>query len=217
MRMFAAEGRSDGSGKLGSISKMTAAEKRAAALRSEFRIRAAVSVFGTSVGDPEQLSTFGVTSPMIDALVESLAQNGATLLNGGYLGTMRGLARRVLEKGGSALGFAASTISDPLDRHCYSEIIMLDDHWERLALLVEAADAFIALPGGVGTLTEISTALWAMDRGLCRRKPLLLLGEYWRSVFGALSGLPMMFRSQAPTEVMFVENPETLRRILEKL
>jgi uncharacterized protein (TIGR00730 family) len=196
---------------------MIAAERRAVAVKTEFGIRSAVSVFGTSVGDPEQMETLGVASPLIDALVCALAENGITLLNGGYLGTMSGLARRVLEKGGTALGFAASTISDPLERQYFTDIIVLDDHWERLSLLVEAADAFIVLPGGVGTLTEIATALWAMDRRLCRPKPLMLLGDYWRPVVSAFSSLPMMFRSQAPSEVLFVEEPGTLRRILAGL
>jgi predicted Rossmann-fold nucleotide-binding protein len=54
---------------------------------------------------------------------------------------------------------------------------------ERLEQLVSDCDAAIALPGGPGTLTEIALAWNLMIVGARRRRPLILVGDGWQSVF----------------------------------
>lgn len=54
---------------------------------------------------------------------------------------------------------------------------------ERLGALITSADAALALPGGPGTLTEISLMWNLMIIGALERRPLILVGDSWRLVF----------------------------------
>jgi predicted Rossmann-fold nucleotide-binding protein len=54
---------------------------------------------------------------------------------------------------------------------------------DRLMALIEGCDAALALPGGPGTLTEISLTWNLMIIGSLHRRPLILIGDGWRSVF----------------------------------
>jgi predicted Rossmann-fold nucleotide-binding protein len=54
---------------------------------------------------------------------------------------------------------------------------------ERLQALVEGCDAAFALPGGPGTLTEISLMWNLMIVESLHRRPLILIGDGWQSVF----------------------------------
>ncbi len=68
----------------------------------------------------------------------------------------------------------------------------VNDEWkkesliERLEALIQGCDAALALPGGPGTLTEISLMWNMMIIGALQKRPLILIGEGWRSVFDGL-------------------------------
>ena len=105
-----------------------------------------------------------------------LAAEGRELVYGGsncgYMGTVSSAA---IEAGGHVVGVIPSFLTDavitsqPLD-----EMIMVDSMGERKRLMAERCDAFIALPGGVGTLDEITEMLTANQLGL-NIKPIALL------------------------------------------
>ena len=56
---------------------------------------------------------------------------------------------------------------------------------DRIAILTRQADAFVALPGGVGTLAEVATAYNLIAIGAIRVRHLIVIGEGWKQTFEA--------------------------------
>ena len=110
------------------------------------------------------------------ALGQGLAERGVGLVyGGGKSGVMGGLADAALAAGGEVVGIIPSTLCErQLAHEGLSQLVVVEDMAQRKAQLAGRAQALIALPGGFGTLEEISEALsWAqLD---LHAKPLLLL------------------------------------------
>jgi uncharacterized protein (TIGR00730 family) len=85
------------------------------------------------------------------------------VFGGGKIGLMGILARTMLERGGQAVGVIPRALRDQgLAQADLTELRVVGTMHERKALMAELSDAFIALPGGFGTLEEIFEILtWA--------------------------------------------------------
>ena len=105
-----------------------------------------------------------------------LAMRGLTLVyGGGNVGMMRQLADAVLEAGGRVVGVIPEQLVDRERAHRgVSELRVVGSMHERKALMVALSDAFIALPGGFGTLDELFEVLTWAQLGL-HHKPCALL------------------------------------------
>jgi uncharacterized protein (TIGR00730 family) len=111
-----------------------------------------------------------------------LAENGVKLVyGGGGHGLMGTVARAVLDSGGHVTGI----IPDFLVRReamleSVQEHIVVEDMHTRKRLMFERADAFLALPGGIGTLEELVEQLTWAQLGR-HEKPVVLanIGGYW--------------------------------------
>lgn len=94
---------------------------------------------------------------MADNLAGLMVKSGFTLVNGGSkVGLMGIMARKVKKQGGKSIGIIPQLIHDK-GLACYStnKLIVTKNMRERKEKLSELADAFIALPGGFGTLEEL--------------------------------------------------------------
>ncbi|MGY3081287.1 uncharacterized protein (TIGR00730 family) [Bradyrhizobium sp. LM6.10] len=91
------------------------------------------------------------------AFGKSLAENNIRLVyGGGSLGLMGSVATSVLDHGGTVTGIIPDFLrmrENALTR--VQEMIVTPDMHERKRLMFERSDAFVALPGGVGTLEEL--------------------------------------------------------------
>lgn len=92
-------------------------------------------------------------------LGEWMAREGHTLVFGGCdSGLMECVARAVKDQGGRTIGVIPSIVEQGGRRSRHLDVeIPCDDLSDRKSLLMDQADAFIALPGGIGTLDEIFT------------------------------------------------------------
>jgi uncharacterized protein (TIGR00730 family) len=118
-------------------------------------------------------------------LGKHLAQAGHVVLTGGYIGTMEAASRGAAEAGGHVIGVTCTEVE--VWRGVKANAWVIEErHFEtlheRLLALVDACDAAIALPGGVGTLLEIAMLWNRMIVDALPRKPLILVGEGWREV-----------------------------------
>ena len=97
-------------------------------------------------------------------LGRSMAKAGLGLVyGGGSLGLMGETARAVLGEGGRVTGIIPKFLSEK-ERMLkeVDELILTDDMHERKRLMFERSDAFVALPGGIGTLEELVEQMtWA--------------------------------------------------------
>lgn len=111
-----------------------------------------------------------------------LARNNITLVyGGGSLGLMGAVATSVLDNGGRVTGIIPEFLKGRermLSRA--QELIVTDDMHARKRLMFEKADAFVALPGGIGTLEELVEQMTWAQLGQ-HRKPILIanIGGFW--------------------------------------
>jgi uncharacterized protein (TIGR00730 family) len=122
------------------------------------------------------------------SLGETLARDGHTVLTGGYTGIMEAVSRGAADAGGHVIGVTCEEIARSHGRVKNAWVI---EEWkkatllERLQALILGSDAALALPGGPGTLTEISLTWNMMIIGSLPRRPLILVGDAWRHVWEA--------------------------------
>ena len=92
-----------------------------------------------------------------ERLGEVLAQHDCTLYYGGAsVGLMKIIADKMLEKGKKVVGIIPKLITDMEIAHeGVTEMIETETMAERKLMLISESDAFIAMPGGFGTLDEI--------------------------------------------------------------
>ncbi len=117
-----------------------------------------------------------------DQFGQILAENGIRLVyGGGSAGLMGACAEAVLDHGGSVTGIIPEFLTDRehMLMRAQERIITRDLH-ERKRLMFERADAFVALPGGVGTLEELVEQLTWAQLGR-HRKPILIadIDHFW--------------------------------------
>ena len=105
-----------------------------------------------------------------------LARRGLRLVYGGaHVGMMGAVADAALHEGGEVVGVISQQIFDlEIGHRGVSDLRVVGSMHERKALMAELADAFIALPGGIGTFEELFEIYTWAQLGL-HRKPLGLL------------------------------------------
>jgi len=117
----------------------------------------------------------------------ALARSNLSLVYGaGNVGLMGVLANAVLEKGGTVVGVIPQFLADKELAHPgLSEIHVVETMHERKALMIRLADAFVVLPGGIGTLEEFFEVWTWAQLGLLA-KPIGLLNV--ENIFAPLLG-----------------------------
>jgi uncharacterized protein (TIGR00730 family) len=111
-----------------------------------------------------------------------LAESGTRLVyGGGSIGLMGAIAESVVASGGQVTGIIPEFLKarELMFRHAQETIVTRDMH-ERKRLMFERADAFVALPGGVGTLEELVEQLTWAQLGH-HKKPILIanIDGFW--------------------------------------
>jgi len=111
-----------------------------------------------------------------------LGKAGYSVLTGGYIGVMEAVSRGSSEAGGHVIGVTCDEIESwrPVEPNRWvMEEMRYSTLRDRLYALIDNCDAAIALPGGIGTLTEIAV-MWAQIQVKAIEPcPLILIGEGW--------------------------------------
>jgi uncharacterized protein (TIGR00730 family) len=124
------------------------------------------------------------------AFGHALAEHGIGLVyGGGTIGLMGAVAQAVLERGGHVTGIMPDFLKSReklLDR--VQETIIVPDMHTRKRLMFDRADAFVALPGGIGTLEELVEQMTWAQLGR-HSKPILLLNinGFWKPLLVLLA------------------------------
>jgi uncharacterized protein (TIGR00730 family) len=136
-----------------------------------------------------------------------MAQSGIGLVYGGGVnGLMGTVARAVLDHGGTVTGIIPEfLIRKEAMMKDAQELIIVDDMHTRKRMMFEKADAFVALPGGIGTLEELVEQMtWVqLDRHI---KPVLLanINQFWSPLLDLLAHMRQTEFIRATTEVRYL-------------
>ena len=149
------------------------------------------------------------------ALGKTLAENGVRLVyGGGSLGLMGSVATSVLDHGGTVTGIIPDFLKlreNALKR--VQEMIVTPDMHERKRLMFEHSDAFVALPGGIGTLEELVEQLTWQQLGR-HSKPILIanIANFWEPLLGLLTHMrsTQFIRPTLAIEILKAERVEDI-------
>jgi uncharacterized protein (TIGR00730 family) len=143
------------------------------------------------------------------------AENDIRLVyGGGSIGLMGAVAKSTLDHGGKVTGIIPDFLrarENALTR--VQEMIVTPDMHERKRLMFERSDAFVALPGGIGTLEELVEQLTWQQLGR-HSKPVLLanIDNFWEPLLALLAHMrsTAFIRPSLPLEVLQAERVEDI-------
>jgi len=144
-----------------------------------------------------------------------LAENGIRLVyGGGSIGLMGAIATSVLDHGGTVTGIIPDFLTireNALKR--VQELIVTPDMHERKRLMFEHSDAFVALPGGIGTLEELVEQLTWQQLGR-HSKPVLLanIEGFWEPLLVLLAHMraTQFIRATLAVDILKAERVEDI-------
>jgi uncharacterized protein (TIGR00730 family) len=113
-----------------------------------------------------------------------LAEAGFTICTGGYLGVMEAASRGARERGGRVLGIVMNQFKGEPNRYL-TDKVATPHFYDRLQHLILRSVGFIALRGGMGTVTELSLVWNKLQTRVIDTRPLVLLGDCWPPVIEA--------------------------------
>ena len=126
---------------------------------------------------------------------QGLAKAGCTVMSGGYLGVMEAVSKGANEAGGRVIGITTDQIGTQFNvkpNRYLHEIVNYADLRDRLLHMVENADAYLAMPGGIGTLHEIAETWELMRIGGVPSRPFVCYGQMWAEVITRLENSPYL-------------------------
>jgi uncharacterized protein (TIGR00725 family) len=110
-----------------------------------------------------------------------LAEASFTICTGGYLGVMEAASRGARDAGGRVLGIVMNQFKHEPNRYL-TDKVATPHFYDRLQHLIARSVGFIAIRGGMGTVTELSLVWNKMQTKVIQPRPLVLLGNCWRPV-----------------------------------
>ena len=142
-----------------------------------------ITIFGGSQpkpGDPAYQEALN--------LGKLIGARGWTVLTGGYIGTMEAVSRGAAEAGGHVVGVTCDEIESwrlVAPNRWVQEEMRYPTLRQRLYALIDGCDVALALPGGIGTLAEVSVMWTQLQIGASGPRPLILISPAWKTTMDA--------------------------------
>lgn len=149
-------------------------------IRMQSNMKKVISVFGSSRPSEEDQEY-----KLAYEVGKHLAIAGFIVCNGGYGGVMEASARGAKEAGGETIGITVDVFPRRANQWIGKEI-RPQTLVERLVKLVDAADAYVILKGGTGTLLELAYVWEFINKRLIQEKPIVVVGDFWSGVIATL-------------------------------
>ena len=162
-----------------------------------------------------------VFSDAARATAEAMVGNGVDLVyGGGRLGLMGLIADHVLELGGQVYGVIPTALVDLEVAHTgVTELHTVANMHERKAKMTDLADAFLALPGGIGTLDELFEA-WSWNVLGYHAQPLCLLNVagFWDGLIEFMDHATTSGFLSAPRrkQMLVAQTPDEALKLLDE-
>ncbi len=119
---------------------------------------------------------------------EGLARMGFTVITGGGPGVMEAASRGAKQAGGYTVGCNIVLPEEQKLNPYLDRAVSFEHFFVRKVMLVKYSYAFVAMPGGLGTMDELFEALTLIQTGKIRNFPVVLMStEYYRPFMGLLA------------------------------
>jgi hypothetical protein len=155
------------------------------------------------------------------ATAQAMVGRGVDLVyGGGRLGLMGLIADSVLDLGGQVYGVIPQALVDIEVAHTnLTELHTVSNMHERKAKMTDLADAFLCLPGGIGTLDEMFEA-WSWNALGYHKKPFCLLNveDYWDGLIEFIDHATEsgFMSSQRRRQLLVAQTPEQALDLLDE-
>lgn len=131
-----------------------------------------------------------------------LARAGFTVMTGGGPGIMEAANRGAKEAGGYSVGCNIELPKEQRPNRYLDRWVTFRHFYVRKLMLVKYSYAFIALPGGFGTLDEIFETATLIQTGKIKQFPLVLMGrEYWRPLLDFMRERLLLQKTIDPSDL----------------
>lgn len=142
-----------------------------------------------------------------------LAQAGYAVYSGGYSGVMEAVSRGAREVGGVAVGITVeSWAARQRPNPWLSEVVAAPHLFERIRQLVDS-EAYVAFPGGAGTLGEVALTWNLFQTASASPRPLVLVGGQWRTLLACFRDALLV----DPSDFSFFHVADTVDGVLPLL
>jgi uncharacterized protein (TIGR00730 family) len=148
---------------------------------------AAVSIFGSA-----RISSASPEFALARAVAYGLAGQGYAVISGGGPGIMRAALEGARAAGAPAVGFNIKLPFEPLDVEQQDISLTFEHFFTRKFAFCRCSDAFVVMPGGMGTLDELFEMLTLMQTGKLDPRPVALVGtNFWSGLVHWLRANPV--------------------------
>ncbi|MFN3386000.1 MAG: TIGR00730 family Rossman fold protein [Candidatus Thermochlorobacter sp.] len=158
---------------------------------------------------------------MAEHMAELLAQNGLGVISGGGPGIMEAANKGAKKAGGASIGFNIELPHEqkPNDYIDPDKLLTFNYFFVRKMMFVKYSQAFIVMPGGYGTLDELSEAITLMQTKKTSAFPVVLIGsEFWGGLMDWIKNTMLKkYHYIAPSDLDFmrlVDTPEEALKII---
>ena len=143
-----------------------------------------------------------------------LVEAGFDVCSGGYAGVMEAISRGAHEAGGHVIGVTMEQFKSAPNPYL-KKIEPSADFYARLQILIRDSAGYIALRGGMGTVTEISLVWNKLVMNVLPQRPLILLGECWPRAIDCLRR-HLVVSDDDMTHLMFAATAEDAVAVLRE-
>ena len=167
-----------------------------------------VAVLGSA-----RLSESDVRWQLAYRLGEVLAAAGFTTLTGGYGGLMEAVSRGAHAAHGPVIGLPMQHWTH-LSPNSWNTVLRWSSDYGTRLNHIQQCDAIVALPGGIGTLSELTLA-WAARQTEGRFAPLVLIGDCWPPLLAAIRS-HLVVDEEDMQLLHYVNSPEEAIQVIKQ-
>ena len=172
-----------------------------------------VSVFGSARIQPE--------SPyyaLAETLGRRLAQAGLPLIAGGGPGIMEAANKGAFEAGGQSIGLNIKLPFETINNSYQTHSLTFDYFYSRKATFFMHSAAYIALPGGYGTLDELFEVMTLVQTRKIPSAPIILIGvDYWSGLIDWIKQGPMAKQLIAAQDINLLTLTDDLDQVMQQI
>jgi uncharacterized protein (TIGR00730 family) len=177
-------------------------------------VQPAVTIYGSS-----RLRADDELYAQTEEIARRLGQMGFTIISGGGPGAMEAANKGALKAGAASIGLNIVLPEEQAGNAYTTKSVTFDHFFVRKIMLVKYATAFVIIPGGLGTLDELTEVLTLMQTHKIRPFPVILFSSaYWQGLMDWLrqTVLGKGFISEEDLDLLMVcDEPDAVADIVQ--